>query len=93
MPDRSIARRAALAGLLPALAWGAPAPGAAEDPLLEEVVVEASRAGLTVEDIPVNTSLLSRQDIDEAGLQPVDEILRQVPGFSLLRAADSIASV
>ncbi|MEJ2384058.1 MAG: TonB-dependent receptor [Xanthomonadales bacterium] len=92
MPDRSIARRAALAGLLPALAWGAPAPDAAEDPLLEEVVVEASRARLTVEDIPVNTSLLSRQDIDEAGLQPVDEILRQIPGFSLLRSADSIAA-
>ena len=93
MPRWCSGPAAALAGLLPALAMGAPPVEDAEtDPLLEEVVVEASRARLTVEDIPVNTSLLSRQDIDEAGLQPIDEVLRQVPGFSLLRSADSIAA-
>ena len=90
MPDRSGSRAAALVGLLPLFGWAA--PPAAEDPLLEEVVVAASRARLTVEEIPVNASLLSHQDIAAAGVRPVDEILRQVPGFSLLRSADSIAA-
>lgn len=59
---------------------------------IEEVIVEASRAGLTIRDIPVNTSILSRQDVLESAYKPADEILRQIPGFSLLRAADSIAA-
>ena len=91
MTDSWRGRAIALLGLVPALACGAPDDDP-EDPALEEVVVEASRARLSVENIPVNTSLLSRQDIEEAGLLPADEILRQVPGFSLLRSADSIAA-
>jgi len=93
MPERRAALLAALLGLAPASAWcDEPAqPGQAES-VLEEVVVEASRARLAVAEIPVNASLLTRQDIEEAGLRPADEILRQVPGFSLLRSADSIAA-
>ena len=63
-----------------------------DKPEIEEVVVAATRAGLTIRDIPVNTSILSRQDVLESAYKPTDEILRQIPGFSLLRAADSIAA-
>ena len=63
-----------------------------DKPEIEEVVVAATRAGLTILDIPVNTSILSRQDVLESSYKPTDEILRQIPGFSLLRAADSIAA-
>lgn len=67
--------------------------GAADDPpRREEIIVETSRAGLSVLDVPVNTSILDRQDIRESPAQTVDVVLRQVPGFSLLRAADSIAT-
>jgi outer membrane receptor protein involved in Fe transport len=59
---------------------------------IEEVVVEATRSELTMFDIPVNTSILDQQDISESSTKPVDEILRQIPGFSMLRSADSIAS-
>lgn len=65
---------------------------AEEKRILEEVVVEASRAGITALDIPVNTSILARQDVEEFATRSTDEILRQIPGFSLLRAADSIAA-
>ena len=61
---------------------------AEEKRILEEVVVEASRAGITALDIPVNTSILARQDVEEFATRSTDEILRQIPGFSLLRAAD-----
>lgn len=63
-----------------------------DKPEIEEVIVEATRADLTIRDIPVNTSILSRQDVIESAYKPTDEILRQIPGFSLLRAADSIAA-
>ena len=64
----------------------------ADTPLLEEVVVEATRAGISVFEVPVNTSVLTRADVREFEAKTVDEILRQIPGFNLLRAADSIAS-
>ena len=60
--------------------------------VLEEIVVEATRATLSRSDIPVNASLLSQQDVRELSTRTTDEILRQVPGFSLLRSADSIAT-
>jgi outer membrane receptor protein involved in Fe transport len=91
--ERRALRGAALAALAVPLVLAAAPPAADdEDPVLEEVVVEATRTRLSAADIPVNTSLLTRQDIEQAGLQPADEILRQVPGFSLLRSADSIAA-
>jgi outer membrane receptor protein involved in Fe transport len=62
------------------------------DSILEEIVVEATRAGLTAADITVNTSILSQLDVLESAYKPADEILRQIPGFSLLRSADSIAA-
>ena len=59
---------------------------------LEEIVIEASRTGMTILDMSVNTSVLDQQDIEESMHKGVDEILRQVPGFSMLRAADSTAA-
>lgn len=67
-------------------------PDEARTATLEEVVVEASRAGATALEIPVNTSILARQDVQEWATRSADEILRQVPGFSLLRSSDSIAT-
>jgi outer membrane receptor protein involved in Fe transport len=77
-----------------------PLPAAAEpknavdspDSVLEEVVVEASRVRLSLPEIAVNASVLTQQDISDLSTRPADEILRQVPGFSLLRSADSIAT-
>ena len=92
MPDRLIARSAALAGLLPALAWGAPESDAFEDPVLEEVVVEASRMRLTAGEMPVNTTVLSELDVRESAWQPADQILRQVPGvgFTFFTSRDVV---
>ena len=60
--------------------------------ILEEIVVEATRATLSLSDIPVHASLLTQQDVRELSASTTDQILRQVPGFSLLRSADSIAT-
>lgn len=65
---------------------------AAEAGDIEEVVVQASRMGLAMNEMPVNTTVLDRADVVEVAWKPADEILRQIPGFSLLRSADSIAA-
>ena len=78
--------------LIPATACPDGGETAEESTEIEEVVVEASRAELSVGDIPVNASLLTQLDVQESAYKPADEILRQIPGFSLLRSADSIAS-
>lgn len=61
-------------------------------PRRDEVIVKTSRAELSVLDMATNVSILDQQDIQQSAAQSVDEVLRQVPGFSLLRSADSIAA-
>jgi outer membrane receptor protein involved in Fe transport len=61
-------------------------------PPLEEIVVEATRAELTVLDIAVNTSILSQQDIQDQVTASMDQVLRQIPGFNLLRGGDTVAA-
>ena len=70
-------------------------PGSLEKNLdnpIEEVVVEVSRTGMTVLDMPVNTTIIDQQNIEESVHKTTDEILRLVPGFSMLRASDSITT-
>jgi len=63
-----------------------------EASVLEEVIVGATRVPARLMDIPVNASILGRRDIDALSMRTVDDILRQIPGFSTLRAEDSISS-
>ena len=62
--------------------------------LLVEPQAEPDQAASssTAGEMPVNTTVLSELDVRESAWQPADQILRQVPGFSLLRSADSIAA-
>ena len=82
-----------IALLLLAAATALP-PGSASGDIseIEEVVVQASRKGLSVSEMPSNTTVLGPADVLDAAWKPADEILRQIPGFSLLRSADSIAA-
>ena len=86
------------AAALAAQAEGAPPPEAPGEidtdahGAIEEVVVEASRMRLTAGEMPVNTTVLSELDVRESAWQPADQILRQVPGFSLLRECTAHAS-
>ena len=75
---------------LPALLLSAPMVASAQydradetEAVLEEVVVEASRARLTVNDIAVNTSVLGTEDVLESAYKPADEILRQMARCAL----------
>lgn len=60
--------------------------GAAKDPgisqSLDTVIVGASRSQSRVEDMPLHTTIISREDIDKSPAQTLDQILRNIPGMN-----------
>lgn len=71
-----------LLGLVPALGQAAPAASAAEASA-QAVVVSASRFDTRVQDMPLHTTVLTREDIERSPAQTLDQVLRQVPGLLL----------
>ncbi|MGH9382716.1 MAG: TonB-dependent receptor [Vicinamibacterales bacterium] len=57
----------------------------------DEITVTADRLEHRVADVPATVTVLTRDDIRRSSAQSVDELLRQVPGFNLLRQGSSIA--
>ena len=55
----------------------------------EEVTVSAARTELRLSETPGSTILLSGTDVTATPALRVDDVLRQVPGFSLFRRTDS----
>ncbi len=55
----------------------------------EEVTVSATRTEMRLSDTPGSTVLLSNTDVTATPALRVDDVLRQVPGFSLFRRSDS----
>ncbi|MEM3415450.1 MAG: TonB-dependent receptor [Thermoproteota archaeon] len=53
----------------------------AKEAKLEEIVVTATKTPHTMEDVPVETVLINREDIEASNAKNVSEILRDVPGF------------
>ena len=69
------------------------APARAEEPeRLEPVVVTATRTEQRLDEAPASVSVLTREDIGQAAGQSLDDLLRQVPGFSLFRRSSSTVS-
>ena len=55
----------------------------------EELNVSATRTELRLAETPGSTVLLTREDVLSTPALRVDDVLRQVPGFSLFRRSDS----
>jgi outer membrane receptor protein involved in Fe transport len=69
--------------------------GAEEDlPVFElpPLVVTASRVPQTAEEVPVNLTVLDGAAIDASPALVMDDLLRQVPGFSLFRRSSSLVA-
>jgi outer membrane cobalamin receptor len=83
-----------LVGLAAALGAGSPAAAQAPDEptRLEPVVVTATRLEQKAGDAPASVTVLTRDDIDHSASQTVDDLLRQVPGFSLFRRSSSLVT-
>ena len=69
------------------------APARAQDAeRLEPVVVTATRTEQRLGEAPASVSVLTREDISQTAAQSLDDLLRQVPGFSLFRRSSSLVS-
>ncbi len=70
------------------------APAAAQAPetptRLEPVVVTPTRMEQKAGDAPAAVTVITRDDVTHSASQTVDDLLRQVPGFSLFRRSSSI---
>ena len=85
---RTVALAGVLAALLPALAAGQQPEDDAQrhDP----VVVTAGRIEQKASEAPAAVTVITREDIRQSAGQTVDDLLRQVPGFSLFRRTSSV---
>ena len=54
------------------------------------MIVTVTRTEQRAGDAPADVTVLTRQDIDRSPSQALDDILRQVPGFSLFRRTSSL---
>lgn len=84
-------------GRFAAVAWGATndssaAGGAEETVRLDPVVVSAARVEQQLRDVPANVTVITREDIEQSPARTVDDLLRQVPGFSLFRRSSSMVT-
>src|SRR6266849_6175703 len=67
------------------------APARAQDAeRLEPVVVTATRTEQRLGEAPASVSVLTREDISQTAAQSLDDLLRQVPSFSLFRRSSSL---
>jgi outer membrane receptor protein involved in Fe transport len=81
----------------PSLAEGATtAPSGSEAPgapaRLDPVVVSAGRVEQALQEVPANVTVLTREDIERSAARTVDDLLRQIPGFSLFRRSSSLVA-
>lgn len=79
------------------VAWGADTdssmPGSTEEAVrLEPVVVSAGRVEQRLRDVPANVTVITRDEIEKSPARTVDDLLRQVPGFSLFRRSSSLVT-
>src|SRR6266446_2489159 len=88
----SVTRR--LAALLLGLVAVSPAAAQAPDDAtrLEPVVVTVTRMEQKADEAPASVTVLTRDDIEHSASQTVDDLLRQVPGFSLFRRSSSLVT-
>ena len=59
---------------------------------LPPMVVSAGRVEQRLSDVPTHTTVLTREDIEASAAQTVDDLLREVPGFSLFRRSSSLVA-
>jgi outer membrane receptor protein involved in Fe transport len=82
--------RATLLVLMLALATGPALAQAPDAPSLPPVVVTVTRFEQRVEEAPAAVTVITREDLRQSASQTVDDLLRQVPGFSLFRRTSSV---
>lgn len=68
---------------LPSLAVAQIAPPPDYDQKLSNVVVSATRSGTPLDEVPLNTTVLTKEVLETAPDQTIDQVLKNVPGVIL----------
>src|SRR4029453_17886481 len=72
---------------------GAGAPATSVEAIsLPPMVFSEGRVEHPLSDLPTHTTVLTREDIERSSAQTVDDLLREVPGFSLFRRSSSLVA-
>ncbi|MGH7392237.1 MAG: TonB-dependent receptor plug domain-containing protein [Candidatus Rokuibacteriota bacterium] len=79
-------------GLLTCLALTAPAVAQEPERRLDPVIVTPSRLEQKMSETPAAVTVVTQDDVRASGVQTLDDILRQVPGFSLFRRSSSLVT-
>ena len=66
-----------------ALTWAQVAPPPNYDQKLSDVVVTATRAGTPLDQMTLNTTILTGEVLEAAPDQTIDQVLKNVPGVFL----------
>ena len=74
-----------------ALAGGSQA--IAQDPMLEEVIVTATKRSSNMQDIPQSIQAFTTEDIQRRGFRGIDDYSKQVPGLAMVRREPAGTSV
>jgi outer membrane cobalamin receptor len=65
---------------------------AADEIVLPETVVRASRAEQSLDEIPAHVTVMRESELHRSAAQTTDDLLRQAPAFSLFRRSSSIVA-
>jgi len=60
--------------------------------LAEAITVTPARAERQVSELPASVTILDSRDLSNAAAQTVDDLLREVPGFSIFRRSSSLVA-
>ena len=78
------ARKVLSKAIATALIASSPAFVYAQEMVLEEVIVTATRRAQSIEDVPYNISALSGDDLSEAGIFKAAALFRVLPGVNFI---------
>tara|TARA_R110001592_G_scaffold363393_2_gene687360 strand:+ start:14740 stop:17157 length:2418 start_codon:yes stop_codon:yes gene_type:complete len=70
--------------IIAACASGAPVYVSAQQMMLEEVIVSATRRAQSVQDVPYNISAITGEDLFEEGIDSATDLFRTVPGVNFI---------
>ena len=78
IPSRLTAIASAVSLAIPCMAF------AADDAVMEEIIVTATRRAMTLQETPFNISAISGEELDQAGVVDFGDLLRRIPGVAYL---------
>ncbi len=69
------------------IGWSLDVPG-----IPEVLTVTPARIERRIEDLPANITVLGSAEVESAAAQTIDDLLRQIPGFSIFRRSSSVVA-